>query len=95
MRPWIGKHLRSNLLVQFPAGPVRGLYLAVEQEVLLGGHVVKENVILHANTQIFADVIQVCLHVSTVHFDTAGRWCKETREEGPDRTEKCHISKIR
>lgn len=80
--PVIG-HLRSDLFPQLPMRPVRGLDLAVEQEVLLGGHVVKEDIVLHADAQLPADVVQVELHVSSVHLDGARRGGKQSCQEGP------------
>lgn len=59
-------HSRADLLVQLLPGPVRGLDLAVQQQVLLGGHVVEEDVVLHADPQLFADAVDVRLHVSAV-----------------------------
>lgn len=59
------------------------LNLSVQQQVLLGGHVVKEDVVLHAHSQLFSDVINVGLHVSAIHLNGARSWSKEPGEEGP------------
>ena len=67
-------HSRADLFAQFPAWPLRRLDLAVQQQVLLGGHVVEEDVVLHAHPQFFADVIDVRLHVSAIHLNAARRW---------------------
>ena len=60
-----------------------GFYLPIEQQVLLGGQVVKVDVVLHADPQLLADLVHVALHVPAVHLDGAGGWCEEACEKRP------------
>lgn len=76
-------HSRAHLLPQFSLGPVGGLDLAVQQQVLLGGHVLEEDVVLHAHAQLLADVVNVALHVSAIDLDGARRRGEESRQERP------------
>lgn len=78
-----GGHSRAHLLPQFSLGPVGGLDLAVHQQVLLGGHVLEEDVVLHAHAQLPADVVDVALHVSAVDLDGTRRRGEESRQERP------------
>lgn len=71
------------MLPQFSLGPVGGLDLAIQQQVLLGGHVLEEDVVLHAHAQVLADVVDVALHVSAVDLDGARRRGEESRQERP------------
>lgn len=76
-------HSRADLFMQFSLWPVRGLDLAVQQQVLLGGHVLKEDVILHAHPELSANVVDVGLHVSAVHLNGARRWGEKASQERP------------
>jgi len=58
----------ADLLTQFSLRPVWGLDLTIQQQVLLGGHMIKEDVILHADSELFADFVDVCMHVFAIHL---------------------------
>lgn len=79
-------YLRADLLVQLSGWPVRRFDLAVQQQVLLGGHVVKEDVILHADPQFFTNGVNVCLHVYAVDVYRSGwRWEKAGKKRPASR----------
>lgn len=44
---------------------------------------VEEDVVLHADAKLFANLISVGLHVFAIHLDRANRWCKEASQERP------------
>lgn len=62
---------------------MRGLDLAVQQQVLLGGHVFKEDIVLHAHPELFANSVDVTLHVSAIHLNGARGWAKKASQERP------------
>lgn len=76
-------HLRADVLAQLSRCPVWRFDLAVQQQVLLGGHMVKEDIVLHADPQFFANSINVCLHVFAVDVYGTGWRCKKASEERP------------
>lgn len=65
---------------------MRRLDLAVQQQVLLGGHLLEEDVVLHAHPEVSAHVVDVGLHVSAVHLDGARGRDEEASQEGPEIT---------
>ncbi len=80
---WKISHSRADLLMQFPVRPVWRLDLSVQQQVLFGGHVVEQDVVLHAHAKLFANVIDVGLHVSAVHLDGTIGGSEKASQERP------------
>lgn len=79
-------HSRANLFPQFSFGPVGGLDLAVQEQVLLGGHVFEEDVILHAHAKLSADAVDVALHVSTINLNGARGRGEQASQKRPAHT---------
>lgn len=76
-------HSLSDLLAHLPVWPVWGLDLAVQQEVLLGSHVVEEDIVLHADAQLLTNGVQVHLHVFAIHLYGARWGGEEASQERP------------
>lgn len=82
----MSSHSHANLFPQFSFGPVGGLDLAVQEQVLLGGHVFEEDVVLHAHAQLSADAVDVALHVSAVNLNGARGRGEQASQERPAHT---------
>lgn len=80
--------------MQFPGWPLWGLDLAIKQQMLLGGQVVEEDVILHADTQLFANIINVCLHISAIHLYRAGWRGEKAGQERPKQKARSFIASV-